>query len=228
MLERMNYSKNDYLYFFNKIYDKAGTTIGFESLLREKNGEAKWVLPSNFDRISILTIKDTIEKSIVNLPLGNFKLIVKLTINQLLSYRLKRTIKEIISKIEPLTLIIEISYNEIKNDKRKIRAVKQRILKYQKYGVRFSINNVGSEFQHAKNIHKLLANIDFIKLDLKYFNKDKSWLDLTLKFWGKLTQKYQIGLMVSGVETAEDKELVNRLGIDLRQGYFYGKPQMKL
>lgn len=228
MLKRINHNKKDYLYFFNRIYDESGATVGFESLLRVKNEEGEWVLPSNFNLISILTVRDVIEQSLINLPQGDYKLIIKLTLNQLLSYRLKKIIKELVSKIKPLTLVIEISYNEVRNDKRKIRAIKQRILKYQKYGVRFSINNVGSEFQHAKSIHKLLPYIDFIKLDLKYFNKEQNWLDLTLKFWGKLTQKYQIGLMVSGIETAEDEFLVNHLGIDLRQGYFYGKPQMTL
>jgi len=63
---------------------------------------------------------------------------------------------------------------------------------------------------------------------MKYFNKEQSWLDLTLKFWGKLTKKYQIELIVSEVETKADAELVDLLGINLRQGFLYGKPQMQI
>lgn len=221
--------KNDnYLYFFNKIYDQSGSVFGFESLLRIKDTSGEWVLPQDFDKISLEIIKEAVIKSKENLPQGNFKFILKLTSKQLLSYRLRKIIKEVSAQIAPMVLVIELSHNEIRKKPKKVRAIKRRILRYQKQGVYFSINNIGSEFSHAKIIHKLLPYIDFIKLDMKYFNKEKSWLDLTLKFWGKLTKKYQIELIVSEVETKADAELVDLLGINLRQGFLYGKPQMQI
>ena len=71
----------------------------------------------------------------------------------------------------------------------------------------------------------MLPLIDVLKLDMRHFNDKEKWIDLTIKFWKKLANKYQLELVVSGVETDEDEKLVDLLDINLRQGYLYGPPQ---
>lgn len=227
MIHQAKNNGKDYLYFFNRIYNFKREIVAYECLLRKRNNEVGWELPENFDQVSFEDIKETIKNSVSNLPGDNCKLVLKLTSKQFLSRQLKHLIEQVVEVIKPRGLILEISHDEIKDNKRKARRIKRRIIGYQSHGIEFSINNIGSNFSYAKNIHRMLPYINYIKLDLKYFNnKESDWIDLTLKYWTQLSKKYQINLIITGIETAEDEKLVNHLSIDLRQGYFYGGPKI--
>ena len=47
-----------------------------------------------------------------------------------------------------------------------------------------------------------------------------------VRFWRDLAAEYHMRFILEGIESAADDRLVDALGIDLRQGYFYGKPQL--
>lgn len=51
------------------------------------------------------------------------------------------------------------------------------------------------------------------------------WLDLNLQFWNKLAKENQIELILVGIENDEDEQLAEKLQIDSRQGYLFGRPE---
>ncbi|MFK4899099.1 EAL domain-containing protein [Lactococcus petauri] len=217
--------ENNFVYFYNKIYDHAHSIKGVECVLREQNDKQEWVLPQNIDDLPFFILKDNVKESIKVANPEHFKVVIKLTLEQFLSRKFKKNIKTIAESLQPFDLIIEISHNEIVKKKKSLRRVSRRITKGKAYGINFSINNLGAEFYFARNIHRLLPLIDVLKLDMRHFNDKEKWIDLTIKFWKKLANKYQLELVVSGVETDEDEKLVDLLDINLRQGYLYGPPQ---
>lgn len=214
-------------YFYNKILDKTLETKGIECVLREKNTDGEWVLPNNFDKIPFVILTQQLVANLKLVDSDQLIVITKVTLEQLLSRFFKDNIKTFSEAISPFQLVIEISHNEIIK-KQKINAVYRRIRLCHKYGIQCSLNNLGAKFYHARNIHKLLPLIDILKLDLKEFKNKDEWLDLTMTFWTKLANKYNKTLIVSGVETLEDEQLINQLKIDLRQGYYYSNTQKSL
>ena len=217
--------ENNFVYFYNKIYDHAHNIKGVECVLREQNDKQEWVLPQNIDHLPFFILKDNVKESVKVANPEHFKVVIKLTLEQFLSRKFKKNIKAVAESLQPFDLIIEISHNEIVKKKKSLRRVSRRIMKCKAYGINFSINNLGAEFYFARNIHRLLPLIDVLKLDMRHFNDKEKWIDLTIKFWKKLANKYQLELVVYGVETDEDEKLVDLLDINLRQGYLYGPPQ---
>ncbi len=226
-MKKKIFDENNYIYFYNKIYDQERKIKGAECVLREQNAEQEWILPPNIDSLPFFILKDQIKEGIVDVEAEHFKVLIKLTIQQFLSRKFKKTIQSIVEELKPFDIVIEISHNEIVKLKH-LRRVSRRIKYCKTYGILFSINNLGAEFYFARNIHRLLPLIDILKLDMRHFNDKEKWLDLTIKFWLKLAKKYQLELVVSGVETKEDEKLVDLLKINLRQGYLYGPPQKSI
>lgn len=213
-----------YVYFYNKIYDHNHNLKGVESVLREQNVNNDWVLPANIDTLPFFILVDRIKKDFNDVAVDNFKVIIKLTLEQFLSRKFKQQIAVITEQLCPFNLVVEISYNELIK-KKNVRRVIRRMNQVKQYGVAFSINNLGADFSFAKKVHYLLPVIDILKLDIKHFNQKEKWLDLTIKFWRNLAIKYQLELIVSGIETKADEQLLDLLSIDLRQGFLYGKPE---
>ncbi|MFT8841880.1 MAG: EAL domain-containing protein [Leuconostoc citreum] len=223
-MKRSSLDIKKYVYFYNKIYNRKYELQGVESVLREQDANHEWVLPPHVDTLPFFILQDNIKQSLENVRDNHFKVIVKLTLEQFLSRDFKKKIAQIVENIKPLDLVIEISYHEIVKRKR-VRSILRKMIAFKKQGVLFSINNLGADFSFAKRIHYLLPVIDILKLDIKYFNHKEKWLDLPIAFWGKLANKYQLALIVSGVETKADEHLLDVLAIDLRSGYLYGMPE---
>lgn len=47
-----------------------------------------------------------------------------------------------------------------------------------------------------------------------------------LSFWVKQAERYCLDMVLEGVEDYRDQILAKNFGIDIQQGYLYGKPSM--
>jgi len=45
-----------------------------------------------------------------------------------------------------------------------------------------------------------------------------------LAFWVQQAKKYSLDMILEGVEDAKDQLVAKKYGIDIQQGYLYGKP----
>ena len=69
--------ENNFVYFYNKIYDHAHNIKGVECVLREQNDKQEWVLPQNIDHLPFFILKDNVKK-VSKLRIPN---ILKLSLN---------------------------------------------------------------------------------------------------------------------------------------------------
>jgi FOG: EAL domain len=221
-------AEEKYAYFYNKIYDQEHQMQGVECVLREKNRQEEWHLPQNIDQLPFFILQNSLTDGLGVMNRSGFKVIIKLTLQQFLSREFKKKIALSVKELQPYQLVIEMSHDEIANNKKSLKKISRRMKRCKEYGILFSINNLGADFHFAKNVHKLLPLVNMLKLDMRYFKDKQRWLDLTINFWIKLAKKYQLELVISGVETMEDEQLVNQLQVNLRQGYLYGVPQQKI
>ena len=221
-------AEEQYVYFYNKIYDHAHQMQGVECVLREQNVNGEWSLPQNIEQLPFFILQNSLIEGLGSIETEGFKVIIKMSLQQFLSRDFKKNIASYAEEIHPYQLFIEISHDEIAKNKKSLKKISRRMKRCKEYGILFSINNLGADFHFAKNVHKLLPLVNMLKLDMRHFKDKQTWLDLTINFWIKLARKYQLALVVSGVETMEDEQLVNQLKIDLRQGYLYGAPQKQV
>ncbi|MBM7543771.1 EAL domain-containing protein (putative c-di-GMP-specific phosphodiesterase class I) [Weissella beninensis] len=209
-------------YFVQPQFNNFGDLIGYECLIREKNDKNEWKLPIDFNHLSlkksIILLEDILDK----LPNNAVNISINLQYSQLISANFRYFIRWAIAKVSTRNLIIECSVDElVKNIK-----LERNIKLGKEYGMQLAINNLNSSYGSLAKIEWLLPEIDILKVSIKYFKKanEDDWLDLNLGFWTKFAKQKNIRLILVGIETAEDKDLAEKLRINLRQGYFFGKP----
>lgn len=224
-----NYLRDDEIplrYFIQRQVDGNGKTIGYECLLRTQNDQGQWVLPKQLESLPLQRVIFLLEstfKSLTNEPLT---ISINLTYNQILSRDFRYFVRWAITKVGPMQLAVEFSVKELKRNFNR-RALRRQIQIGRGYGMRFAVNNVGSSLNDLKKIEWLLPEIDILKASMSSFRKEdpNEWLDLNLQFWNKLAKENAIELVLVGVENESDQALAEKLQINTRQGYLFGRPE---
>ncbi|MEE6712183.1 EAL domain-containing protein [Pediococcus acidilactici] len=213
-------------YFIQRQVDRRGQVTGYECLLRTQDVAGQWTLPRDFNSLPLRRVIDLLEDTFVSLPAEPVTLSIKLTCQQIVSPDFEYFVRWAITKIEPMSLAVEISIKAME------KRVNHRLLRHQiqierSYGMQFSVNNVGSDLNDLKGIEWLLPEIGILKASMRSFRKEDphEWLDLNLQFWNRLARKNHIKLVLVGIENAQDQALAEQLQIDARQGYLFGKPE---
>ena len=130
---------------------------------------------------------------------------------------------DIVPKPEEMDIILEISEVEALYDvENHLRMTK----KWREKGYRFAIDDFGAGFISLPFIAQVIP--DYIKLDrstmlqavssqdFKNFSQD---LVRALKNFSKE------GIIAEGIETEKELKVVKQLGVNIGQGYLFGKPQ---
>jgi EAL domain-containing protein (putative c-di-GMP-specific phosphodiesterase class I) len=94
---------------------------------------------------------------------------------------------------------------------------------YRTQGFRVALDDVGT----GANSLQMVADIqpDFIKLDKSIIWKYGTQIGLrTIRKLAELSSESGIAVIAEGVESAEMRDILLENGIDLMQGYFFGKP----
>lgn len=125
------------------------------------------------------------------------------------------------SGILPEQIIFEVVETERIKDRRHL----QKILEYyRKYGFRVALDDVGAGYAGLS----LLADLhpDLIKIDRELISRaagsrlHRNICAALVKF-GKDNNQL---VLAEGIETEVEKEMVDELGVDLYQGYLFGRP----
>jgi diguanylate cyclase (GGDEF)-like protein/PAS domain S-box-containing protein len=102
--------------------------------------------------------------------------------------------------------------------------VKQRLLEFRNNGIEVSIDDFGTGFSALSYLK--LFDIDYLKIDRSFVadlatdESDKALVDAIIV----MAHKLGIRTIAEGVETAEQQDLLRKLGCDYVQGYFYSRP----
>lgn len=212
-------------YFIQKQVDNHNRLTGYECLLRQHNPDGSWSLPKELETLPLQRVIFLLERTFKSLPSEQIQLSINLEYDQIISPEFDYFVRWAISKIAPMNLAIELHVQPNSHYGNKLRFINH-IRQARQYGMKFEIDNLGSDDANLNSIEWMIPVIDTLKCSMRDFRKSDSsvWLDLNLQFWNRFSQERHINLILTGIENSKDEALAEQLHIDLRQGYLFGHP----
>lgn len=213
-----------YRFFAQPQVDYKGHSIyGYEVLLRQKSANT-WHLPKNFNEVAINEQAKLVEELIDTLETRGKNKVVAFNLN-LEQFRNPITLGAIIKlkkRIDPANLMVELT------EAPTLAEVKEFSLFLHQYHISLGIDDVGTGSNTFENVELLLPYVDEIKLAMQNLREEgqSSQIPDYLAFWSKQAQEYHLNIVLEGIENQADQSLAELYGINIHQGYFYGKPSL--
>lgn len=216
-----------YRYFIQPQLNKVtNSLIGYELLLKYHEPEG-WRPPENFAKVPASTIANTLVLSTAKLAIKVGSVSVNLNRNQMMNPFIIDALIKSQDQLRPMKLNIELTEEE---DGSKIsNAELFPILgKFLERGMELCLDDVGTGENQLNEIEAFLPYVTELKFALQNFEAPFSDPAIQAKVtqWHELAQKYKLRFILEGIEDADDDAIADQLKIDLRQGYFYGKPHL--
>jgi EAL domain-containing protein (putative c-di-GMP-specific phosphodiesterase class I) len=126
-------------------------------------------------------------------------------------------------QIDPDELVFEVVESEKIMD---IDHLKKVLNTYKRQGMKVALDDVGAGFSTLEVLEML--NPDYVKIDRQYINHCDNDA-ANQEFLGRvieLAEKLGITVLAEGIERKEELEYCMKIGIDLAQGYYLGKPSV--
>ncbi|MFC6323007.1 EAL domain-containing protein [Companilactobacillus baiquanensis] len=216
-----------YRYFVQPQVDtNTDTIIGYELLMKEHTPEG-WRLPKSFSAIDPEITADLLIKTTKVLSDKVRRLSVNVSREQLMTTSISKAIIESQNLIYPTKLVVELTEDESPKQY-SVKEVQSKLKYFLDQGIQISIDDVGTGINLFHNIIDLLPFASELKFALQNFSKkfiDKS-MQQKIHFWHAMSREYGLRLIVEGIEDKEDHKLSDKMGVNLKQGYYYSKPQL--
>jgi len=125
-------------------------------------------------------------------------------------------------QLDPHLLEVEITESLLIQD---IELVTQALNSLRSTGIKVSLDDFGTGYSSLSQLHNL--PIDVLKIDRAFVSR----LDLTdnpsigmMSTIISMAKEYSLEIVAEGAETDSQIQMLNELGVDLIQGYYYSKP----
>ncbi len=217
-----------YQYFVQPQVDRyRNSVVGYETLIREQCADGHWQLPADFEAIPFETqllllqnVVATVGRKVhyISVNLNRAQFTDPATINALIKFQQKAHPVRLVAELTEEVLITPQSSQEV--------LASAELLSLS--GVQLSLDDVGTGENQLGRIQPLLPYTTEIKFAIQNFRHEgnEALIPAKLYEWNAIAKSYDLRLIVEGIETPQDEELLDRLNITLRQGYFYGKPHL--
>ncbi|MDD2789701.1 MAG: EAL domain-containing protein [Sulfurimonas sp.] len=125
-------------------------------------------------------------------------------------------------EFDPKNIIFEVIETESVKDKEHLKKI---LTYYREQGFEIALDDVGEGYSSLNMLINLKPNI--IKVDRNIIeNIDKDELkQSTYKALYSLAKENGIKVLAEGVETSFEVEMIESIGVDYMQGYYFGRPQ---
>ena len=234
---REGFQKNEFELFSQPIVDVAEKAFYFESLLRWRPGNDRviptcefidilsespmilavgwWVLENVCDNINSLRER--------GLWQDDSAFFVNVSPRQIVDRDFCAQFKQILTAkgIEPRWVVIEITEESLMDRRHEvIRQLNELVL----HGVRVALDDFGTGYSSLALLRDL--PIQFLKLDKEFVShlesdlSSKSIVEAVVSLGGAMSLK----LIAEGVETEQQKHILQGMGFDFMQGYYYHRP----
>lgn len=199
------------------------SVYGYEVLLRKRQKDT-WTLPNDFAEVSMDQQAELLEQTATTLK-------TSLT-NKVLAFNLNRdqidnpftigTMVALKKRLNPAALTIELT------EAPTLAEIQQYSVLLHSYDMKLVLDDVGTGSNTYDNIKDLLPFVDQIKFAMQNLRMSgqANQIPEQLAFWTNIARKYRLEMVLEGVETPQDQELATKFGIQINQGYLYGKPTM--
>lgn len=216
-----------YRYFLQPQLDVSNNSlIGYELLIRQKVAD-KWVLPHNFASIPIDVQAELIQRTAQKLMLKIGSVSFNTNRKQFIDNTIARAILSAQQQIYPLNLILEVT-EEATDEAITNQQVIDQVHFFDQHGIQLSLDDVGTGINTYDHLKPVLPYASEIKFAMQNFRQEKLEAEIpaNLKFWKQVADQHHLRLILEGVENQAEHDMANDLQIDLRQGWFYGKPHL--
>ena len=133
------------------------------------------------------------------------------------------SVSDAISRIDKEGLALENIIFEITEfEDKHVSGLVAGIKMFRSRGISIAIDDFGVDFSNEERVH--LLKPDFIKLDKSLLDNYIADGDIALIDGISLTKNEGATVIVEGVETREQRDILTSLGVELMQGYYFGKP----
>ena len=205
--------------------------VGFEALARWHNAELGDVAPDVFISVAERTeLIGTITQVLLRKALAaahawpediflSFNLSMRDLISQVTILQIVALIES--SGIDPRRIIMEVTETALMQDYERVQD-SLRILR--SMGLKVALDDFGSGQSSLSYVHQL--SLDKIKIDRGFIRNIATQENARniVKTVIDLCRNLKFDCVVEGVETAEQVEIICRLGCSTMQGYFFAKP----
>ncbi|WP_345978692.1 EAL domain-containing protein [Sulfurimonas sp. HSL3-2] len=219
--------------FFQGIVDnKSKKIVKYESLIRLKEDDGKIVSPYFFlehakkSRLYTRLTEVMIRKSFEKFADLEYEFSINLSLQDIES---SKVVNQLIESLEKYKcgdrVVLEIVESEGIDSFEKMSEFINRV---KTFGCKIAIDDFGTGYSNFSYLSKL--HIDYIKIDgslVKDIDKDESQL-ATVESILHFAKKMNIKTIAEFVENETIYNVLNELGVDFSQGYFFSKPQEEL
>lgn len=216
-----------YRYFVQPQLDvQTQTVFGYELLIKQLTPDG-WRLPKSFTSIDPKTVSELLIATTKILGLKVQYCAVNINREQLMDTTMGKAIIQSQTQLYQAKLVVELT-----EENGPIRYPDTSLIPYLRkfieHGMQISLDDVGTGVNDFRSIQEILPLASEIKFALQNFRtgiKDPM-IQQKLHFWHAISQEYGLRMILEGVEDSEDDQLSRSFDINLRQGYYYGKPQL--
>lgn len=133
------------------------------------------------------------------------------------------SVRDAISRIDKEGLALENIIFEITEfEDKHVLGLVAGVKMFRTYGLGIAIDDFGVDFSNEERVH--LLNPDFIKLDKSLLDNYVMDGDIALIDGISLAKNEGATVIVEGVETKEQRDILTSLGVKFMQGYYFAKP----
>lgn len=209
--------------------------IGGEVLVRWENPEMGFLMPGEFlplaeslglivdigDRIMQTTCK-ALEKW-ESRGKGDMIMHVNLSSVQMLQNNIVDKVEKCIAKYKftPANLVLEIRENLALHDMERVKRI---VRDLKELGIKVALDDFGTGFSSLSYVKSMA--FDIIKVGQGFIHDivDNEYAKTFVKFIAELSETINADVCVEGVENSEQCDLLEKLGISVIQGFYFGRP----
>ncbi len=232
--EELNYAlhNDEFDFYYQPKVDTMSNKInGAELLIRWNHPHKGLLYPDSFLKVaSEIGLMPKITNLALNKACGFLKtnkeifkhtLSINVDSNELLNQDFKTNLIFAIKKykIDPSQIELEITERELIDD---FIIANEKINELRNYGIKFSIDDFGTEYSSITYIQKL--SVDTLKVDKSFLNNltkssDKKLLNMIIK----MSKIFNMEIVVEGVEKKSQFEFIKKCKADTYQGHYFSK-----
>lgn len=200
--------------------------IGYELLLKQLT-ENGWRIPESFAAIDSNVIADLLVRTTKALSTKAPRLSININRDQLMTTSISDAIVKSQKQLYPTKLVVELT-EDVDSENYSHEEIMSHLKIFWDNNIPISLDDVGSGINQFSDIQQLLPFASELKFALQNFHKRLIEPEMQSKvhFWRAMSTEYHIRMVLEGIENQSDNQLSDKMGINFKQGYYFGKPRL--
>lgn len=212
------------LCFFRQArYDCQRHLEGYELLLRKHYPGLGWRVPDDINQMPFDLFMGLVEQALPHLDKG-LRIMINLDQDQFVQMPVINAVAEFQNQHSDYQIVVELTErdNGVTVSTQDLAKMARRL---SNLDLHLCLDDVGTGRNQSEQVLALLPYTDEIKFALQNFSSNDEESGQSVYLWRRLAQAAHKRFVLEGIETEQDEQPADSLDVNLRQGYYYGKPQ---